>query len=151
LFECFDGPDPRVIKVVGGIFLRAVEHWNRNVTGAHLTPLRKQSRALNNIEEFPYIAGPLVRLELAQRGRGEALQRRVRRRNLRGQKMPGKQSDVAVAVNQTGQIDPQRIQPEAKIGAKRLVVDTLLDVPVCRGDDSNLGFEEALAAERSIN
>src|SRR5262249_28367137 len=148
-FESFDGPDPRAIKVVSGIFLRAVAHWNRNLTGAHLTPLRKQSRALNNVEEFPYIAGPLVRLELAQRGRGENLQRRVRRRNMRGQKMTGKQSDVTVAVNQTGQIDPQRIQPEVKIGAKRLFVDTLLDVPVCRGDDSTLGFEEVLAAKRS--
>ena len=97
-------------------------------------------RPFHDVFQLAHVAGPGIGGESAQGLGGDFLNFPAQFSGVLVQEMKAERGNVLAAVLEGRDVELNRVHPVKKIGAKELLVDHLLQIPISGGDEPNIGL-----------
>ena len=119
----------------------------RQVVTVDHAAVADQCGPLDAVLELPHVAGPVVADQHVDHSRGEAPHVLAVRRPVLLHEVVGQQGDVGLPVPQRRQVDAEHVEAVVEVLTKRPGGDGGVEVLVSHGDDSDVHFDGAGAAE----
>ena len=114
-------------------------------------PVRGQhDGTMQDVVQLPHVSRPIVGCEPLQRARRERLAGHAEFAGQRRKKMSGQHLNVASALTQWRQLQPQYVKAEEQIRAKGFFRNHALEVLVAGRDDLDAGVDKALGPDRPV-